>query len=85
MTAHTTAAPEFQSSYGGLGPAIVGVCWSLFCLATILVGSRIYTHLTLVKSKGGWALFWACVAYVRILRSCAMDIDVAYNICSLLE
>lgn len=59
------ASPGNQVYYGGLGPAIVGVCWSLFAVATILVGLRIYTRFTIMKSTGGWALIWACVAYVR--------------------
>lgn len=58
------ALPLPGGYYGGLGPAIVGVSWSLFGVATILVGLRIYTRFSLVKNKGGWALIWACVAWV---------------------
>lgn len=50
--------------YGGLGPAIVGICWPLFAIATILVGLRIYTYIGIVKNRGGWSLIWACVAWV---------------------
>ena len=52
------------SYYGGLGPAIVGVCWSLFAVATVLLGLRIVTYAAIVKTRGGWALVWACVAWV---------------------
>ncbi len=53
------------SYYGGLGPAIVGVCWPLFAIATVVVALRIYTYATIVKTRGGMALIWACVAWVR--------------------
>ena len=54
-----------ESYYGGYGPAIVGLSWSLFIVATTLLSLRIYTHFAVVKGRGGWALIWACIAWVK--------------------
>ena len=64
MSSSSLPLTSQRSYYGGLGPAIVGLCWPLFAIGTILVGLRIYTYIRMVKNRGGWALIWACVAWV---------------------
>ncbi|MCJ1417264.1 hypothetical protein MMC32_003606 [Xylographa parallela] len=65
--------------YGGLGPAIAGVSCTLFCIGTILVSLRIYTHFTIVKRSGGWALIWACVAYTLGVPSVILYVMAALD------
>ena len=51
---------------GGRGPAIIATGWSLCGITTCLLILRIYTyvHITKTRSGGGWALSWACFAWV---------------------
>lgn len=42
----------------------LSVCWTLGAIATVLVILRIYSRLRLVTRGGGWALFWAVLAWV---------------------
>ena len=68
------------SYYGGLGPTLVGVSWSLFAVATILLGLRVVTYTAIVKNRGGYSLTMACVAWVQTalfpihLGTCLQDI-----------
>ena len=56
-----------MSAYGGRGPEILGVTWTLFGVTTILISLRIYVRLRVVKEKGEWSLAWALFAWVRIV------------------
>lgn len=53
-----------QSPYGGRGPLMLGVIWSMSIIAMILFGLRTYTNAVVVK-KFGWDYFWATVTLVR--------------------
>ncbi|KAI9722447.1 MAG: hypothetical protein M1828_004814 [Chrysothrix sp. TS-e1954] len=59
------------SVYGGRGPLVLAVTWIEFSLATVLLGLRIYTRVRLVK-YAGWALIWACVAWLFAIAPQAM-------------
>ena len=65
MSAQVQATAVSGHVYGGLGPTLVGVCWTLCIVATTLVALRTYARLTLVKHGGGWSLIWCYVAWVR--------------------
>jgi hypothetical protein len=81
MTAsgRSTTGATTQDYYGGLGPAIVDVCWSLFGLGTVLLALRIYTFFAIVKNKGGWAVFWACVAWVSLDCDLPFAVEASLN------
>ena len=53
-----------KSPYGGRGPLLMGVIWSMSIVAMILMGLRTYTNAVVVK-KFGWDYFWAAVTMVR--------------------
>lgn len=53
-----------KSPYGGRGPLLMGVIWSMSIIAMILMGLRTYTNVVVVK-RFGWDYLWAAVTMVR--------------------
>lgn len=49
--------------YGGRGPTVEAVTWSLFAICTVLLALRLYVKIGM-KRPGGLALTWALIAYV---------------------
>lgn len=64
---------------GGLGPAIIGVSVTLCVIATIFIALRVFTYFFIVKNKGGWALFWAVIAWVGDSVTTAMQLSCIHG------
>ncbi|KAL9055446.1 MAG: hypothetical protein Q9162_003544 [Coniocarpon cinnabarinum] len=47
-----------QTAFGGRGPELMGVSWSLMGLTTVLLCLRVMTKLTIVKRSGWQPLLW---------------------------
>lgn len=61
-----------NSPYGGNGPLLMGVTWTLAIIAMILMGLRTYANAVVVK-KFTWDYFWAMLTLVRrIMLPCAL-------------
>ena len=59
--------PEIQTlenPYGGRGPLLMGVTWTMAAIAIILTGLRTYTNLIIVK-RFSWDYYWAILTLVR--------------------
>lgn len=54
--------------YGGRGPVVLGVTWSLSAIATILMSIRLYVKFGM-KRPGGSAFMWVIAAYVSYYSS----------------
>ena len=54
------------SAYGGQGPRILAVGWSLSIVASILLALRLFVW-TKITKQGAWPLFWSLVAWVSYL------------------
>jgi hypothetical protein len=52
-----------DSPYGGRGPLLMGVTWSLAIVAMTLIGLRTYANVVIVK-KSGWDYVWAMITLV---------------------
>lgn len=52
--------------YGGRGPLVLGVTWSLFALSAILMALRLYVKFGM-KRPGGAALIWVIAAWVSAI------------------
>lgn len=56
-----------MSAYGGKGPQLLGVSWSLTGLTTIIIALRTYVRFFMQREeydKKSWDLFWAYAAWV---------------------
>lgn len=61
------AVPEYElpdKPYGGNGPLLMGVTWSMTIIALVLMGLRTYTNIAVVK-QFSWDYFWAAVTLVN--------------------
>lgn len=59
---------QAPNPYGGRGPEILGVSWSLMGLATVLLSLRVVVQVSKTKDtvRGRAALVWAWAAWVSI-------------------
>lgn len=53
-----------KNPYGGNGPLLMGVTWSLTILAMILMGLRTYGNAKILQ-KFSWDYLWAMITLVR--------------------
>lgn len=51
------------------GPLLLGVCWTLTSLSTVMVALRFYCRVN-YQGRVWWDDFWMAVALVRSLDSC---------------
>ncbi|KAL9049348.1 MAG: hypothetical protein Q9162_007263 [Coniocarpon cinnabarinum] len=49
--------------YGGFGPTIMAIAWSIFALATLLLSLRFITRY-LIQRHAGWALTWTSITWM---------------------
>ncbi|KAI9719175.1 MAG: hypothetical protein M1828_006268 [Chrysothrix sp. TS-e1954] len=58
-----SALAATPDAYGGNGPLVLRVTWSLLAIATVLILIRTYIRLRLVSGGSLWSLFWAYCAW----------------------
>jgi len=72
-----------MSAYGGRGPEILGVSWTLAAVTTIIIGLRTYVRFGLKRRPGhghSWDLWWAYLAWAfGILGMSCMSVAVHYG------
>lgn len=53
-----------NNPYGGNGPLLMGVTWSLAIIALILMGFRTYSN-AVISKHFSWDYLWAVITLVR--------------------
>lgn len=64
MSAAPLGPQSFEHPYGGRGPLLMGVTWTMAAIAIILTALRTYTNAIIVK-RFSWDYYWAILTLVR--------------------